>query len=103
MANDAAFQLRSARKKGGEVTAVEIQAQAAREIEWSTSSSVAFARFLGRSVSYVLKGVAWKRLWLAHRSTLLFVTQNGEADYLAAYGGDVAGMAASLSTESVNT
>jgi hypothetical protein len=103
IANDVAFQLSSAKKKSGDVTDEEISAQATREMEWGTSSAVSFMPFRGRSVSYVLNGVEWKRLWLAHRNTLLFVTLNGEPEALAVYEGDVASMLASLSAKSVNT
>jgi len=96
VANDAAFQLSSAIKKSGTITDDEIDTQAAREAGWGASSLVSFASFRGRTVSYLLNGVAWRRLWLANENNLIFATINGPPKRVAAYEHDLLLMLNSL-------
>ena len=77
---EGAFQLSSATKKVGLVTAKEIDDFATRQSDgWGASSQVQCGEFAGLVFRYVEGDHHWIRWFLYTGSTLLFATYNGSA------------------------
>jgi hypothetical protein len=75
-----ALQFSSATKRSGRVDYAELRQVAGRLNEgWGGAEAVACGDFSGLLFSYVdTEGIVWRRWFLGHGATLLFVTYNAE-------------------------
>jgi hypothetical protein len=89
--DDAALQISSAYRQTGPVSPQQLaeMAERSRVRYGGEVRPAACGEFTGLSLEFADGGLFWRRWWLGHRGTLLFVTYNSDERSSAAHRQDV--------------